>query len=160
MDKRKLTKEELLAGKCIPDDDQSSDARFKSPDEILLQMVSARRISGSSEVTIQHGHLHGETKLGPNSTVQHEPANDAIKKSFNELSERYENDKRRWKEYEQSIHQWKAQVMDIVQNLQHNVADVETLKKEMEILKEMNRKKDEEIHTLAAKLRITDPHSK
>lgn len=37
--KRKLTKEELLAGKCHPDDDFSNDPRFKSPDEILNKLA-------------------------------------------------------------------------------------------------------------------------
>jgi PDZ domain-containing secreted protein len=67
MAKKKLTREELLAGKCSPEDEaQPNDPRFKSPDEILLQMVSQRK--PGSEVTIQHGYRRGETTLGPDSS--------------------------------------------------------------------------------------------
>ncbi len=42
--KFKLTKEELLAGKCVPNDDLSTprDPRFKSPDDLLLKLVAQK----------------------------------------------------------------------------------------------------------------------
>jgi hypothetical protein len=151
MVKKKLTREELLAGKCAPDDEkQAGDPRFKSPDEILLQMVSQRQ--PGSEVTIQHGYRRGETTLGPDS-VNHTPDMETLKRNYQQLTDRYEKDVARWKDYEQSILAWKAQVMNVIQNLNDQANDTETLKREIETLKELNRQKDDEIRSLADEIK-------
>jgi predicted nucleic acid-binding Zn-ribbon protein len=78
---------------------------------------------------------------------------ETIKKNFAELSLRYEKDRARWREYEQSILAWKAQVMNVIQNLQDEATDTETLKREVETLKELNRQKDDEIRSLADQIK-------
>lgn len=149
--KKKLSKEELLAGKCSPDEEamEPTDPRFKSPDEILLQMVSQKRANmTNAELTIQHGFRRGETTLGADASVQRLPDSLTLSKDLQTLADRYENDKKRWKEYEQRIIDWKAQVMNVIQNIREQ-NDTETLQKEIETLREINRKKDEEIRSLA-----------
>jgi chromosome segregation ATPase len=50
----KLTREELLAGKCFPDDsDFSLDPRLKSPDELLAQRASAPSAAQTSIAALQ-----------------------------------------------------------------------------------------------------------
>ncbi len=151
IDRKKLSREDLLAGKCTPEDEIApGDPRFKSPDEILLQMVQ-RRPAGAAEVTIQHGYRRGETTLKQDESV-HTPAAETLKKEFEHLSTRYEQDKARWKDYEQRIQEWKTQVMNVIQNLKEE-NDTETLKKEIETLKELNRQKDDEIRSLADEIK-------
>jgi hypothetical protein len=152
--KKKLTRDELLAGKCSPEDAPSpGDPRFKSPDEILLQMVSQRRGSPPAEVTIQHGYRRGETTLGPDATVDRTPDTETLKKNFQQLTERYDKDIARWRDYEQRILHWKAEVMNVIQNLQDDANEADSLKKEIETLKELNRQKDDEIRSLADEIK-------
>ncbi len=41
--KRRLTKEELMAGKCEPDDLTNNDPRLKSPDDLLLRLLAQKK---------------------------------------------------------------------------------------------------------------------
>jgi HAMP domain-containing protein len=180
MEKRKLSREELLAGKCHPDERglESTDPRFKSPDDVLLQMLSQKRPAPApadsmlpEHVTIEHGYMK-ERKLeayvepevkaapAPQPVVIPNEETEELKKEINALHQRYNQDRVRWKDYEQKVIQWKEQVMDVIRNIQSEAADVEVLKKEMEALKEANRKKDEEIENLADEIHTSHKKKK
>jgi len=94
----RLTREELLAGKCFPGDphDASLDPRLRSPDEFLSQK-STRPTSSAS--------------ISTESTSIESPSETCIRG----LQKRYENEIAAWMVYEKQVMEWKKNVSAIIE---------------------------------------------
>jgi hypothetical protein len=92
----RLTREELLAGKCMPDAHSSmNDPRIKSPDKILQ-----KNFDPANDIP----------PIPTEKTVQ-------LQRELGELKLRYNREINDWKEYEKNVTEWKKQVLGIVQQL-------------------------------------------
>ncbi len=99
--KSKLTREELLAGKCFVDEQlpADNDPRFKSPDLILDR--------------------------NPTSLVKNaEPMDriDKLEKALKDSWQQYNTEMEKWRAYEAQITTWKEQVMRVLQQLRDDIA--------------------------------------
>ena len=93
----RLSREELLAGKCFPEDNASSDPRLRSPDDVLSQ-----RMQRSSQ-----------------------PAPSAAQTSISALQHRYETEIKAWREYENQVQEWKKEVSGLLEKNQQKIKQQE-----------------------------------
>lgn len=136
----RLSREELLAGKCMPDY-SGGDERFKSPDDRLFtskQQPAPAAASVDNENEIAEIHKNHEIEIA------------------------------RWKEYERQVNKWKDQVVGIVNKMQAENKDVNEVRTELEHCKQLLSDKDHEIASLRSLLqesvtqnkRLLDSHFK
>ncbi len=92
----RLSREELLAGKCFPDEPKETDERFKSPDRVIERAPMLEIEESDSE-----------TKMRLKQ----------VTRELHELRERYHSEIMQWKEYQSRVEQWKTQVFDVVNRL-------------------------------------------
>lgn len=192
-EKRKLSREELLAGKCAlsAETPQESDPRIKSPDDILLRKApglnktenadsrQATREQVESELNrLRDRGLPAETakpavpeKLafqakaapamqsqGPIDPVNFRPAprpevvqdleREAFLQELNELRRRHELELNQWRAYEQSVQQWKDQVMQVFQKLNDELNQAKNTGSETVALRRQLQEKEQELINL------------
>jgi len=154
--KKKLSNEDLMAGKCESDEeaDRNKDPRIKSPDELLLRLLSQKKGPSSSVAS-------PATEKAPSDETAAEMEDtgttiestlslkDLQNKKWLVLKEMYDRNLARWKEYEQNVTHWRDKVLQIVQKMQNELAGAKGLKDEVEALKTILKTKDEEIAKLS-----------
>ena len=90
--------------------------KIKSPDEILEKFAPKKAAHASSDLS----------------------------RELADLKDKYDREMARWIEYDQNVNHWKERVLQIVQHLKKEVADVNTLKAEVKTLREEIKRRDEE----------------
>jgi hypothetical protein len=150
--KKKLTKEELMAGKCDPNEGQdNSDPRQKSPDDLLLKLLAKKKEQPQSNpvavqrASAQKGSAQQQDNLPRAEVIPAQNLGDIQSNKWLALKEMYDRDMTRWKEYEQNVVHWREKVLQIVQRLQNELAAAKGLKDEVDALKSVIKAKDEEI---------------
>lgn len=126
---RRLTREELLAGRCEPIEDAAAaepeDPRIKQPDELLNQL-SAMNGGGAA-------------------------------KELKELKARYEAEIAQWRSFEAQVKEWKTNVMEVVRQLRMQAGNVDILENDIQRLKSLLLSKEEELK--AARLSLERANS-
>jgi hypothetical protein len=181
-EKRKLSREELLAGKCAPSNDATadSDPRIKSPDDILLKKApgghATENVKAAPATREQvESELHRLRDRGipaespsvkpvqaakpveidsfnfrpaPRPEVVQNLEREAYLQEINELRRRHELELSQWRTYEQSVHQWKDQVMQVFQKLNDELTAAKTAGNENAALKRSLQEKEQELINL------------
>lgn len=96
----RLTREELLAGKCFPEEKPANlpepDSRFKSPDLVLDRNPNSIVKNPTIDPTVKIAHLENELA---------------------DLRQRYNREMDEWKEYDRQVNAWKTQILETVNKL-------------------------------------------
>jgi len=146
--KNKLTKEDLLAGKWIPDRENrpsppspSEDPRFKSPDSVLGPRRSQNGHEADGEnLKILTG---SQQYLAPKTTES-----TYLMETIRFMKFRHDKEIIKWKLYEEQVNIWKERVLRIVQQLKAGAIKAEEYTNEVSNLKEKMKNQDEEISKL------------
>ena len=115
----RLSREELLAGKCFPDDkDFSLDPRLRSPEEFLSQRSNQAAAPSAAQA------------------------------SLSSLQQRYESEIKAWRVYESKVQEWKKEVTDILEKFKLAAQEKETAVQELQAAREKLKRQEEELNRL------------
>jgi hypothetical protein len=115
----RLSREELLAGKCFPDENEFSlDPRLRSPDDLLSQRM--HRNAPPSEAPALES--IAETLI---STPAPDPG-------FAALQQRYEREMAAWNHYEKKVQEWKQEVTAILEQYKAAALEKDDLARQLQ----------------------------
>jgi hypothetical protein len=122
----RLSREELLAGKCFPEDEanSSADPRLRSPDEILTQKAPRPMV------------------------VEHQPQRfppDENHAEIMRLQRQYESEIEKWRDYEEHVTAWKIEANAVLGRYKNAFKDVALLTEQLEKAQAQLKKQEQEL---------------
>ncbi len=113
----RLSREELLAGKCFPDDNASFDPRLRSPDDVLSERMQRSSQSAPS----------------------------AAQTSIAALQRRYETEIKAWREYENQVQEWKKDVTELLEQFKNAANEKEVVVQALQKAQQKIQQQEQEL---------------
>lgn len=159
----KLSREELLAGKCFPSSmEEPADPRFKSPDAMLLELARRHENNGFNI----HPDPVAEPYIEPSSDCSSAQETKITVNSFEikftqqtvtidrieQLRQYYESELQRWRDYSNKVQEWFKEVTKLVANANNHLALTHNISNENELLRRELKLREQEVEDLKQKI--------